>query len=162
MKSSWFRNTIVTSVLAALMACLIPVSAAAQERDRNTNDSPYYSQPQDDSYRSHDDSNRGRARDDSYRRNDDSYRGQDGSYRAQRPRQDQGYYREPSYSQPYGRPAFQQHRSVGKSVLIVGGSAAAGAGIGALAGGGKGAGIGAIVGGLGGFIYDRATANHNH
>ncbi|HZR28433.1 MAG TPA: hypothetical protein VFA71_06600, partial [Terriglobales bacterium] len=79
-----------------------------------------------------------------------------------RPRPRQAYYSEP-YSQPdsrYYQPQYQQHRSVGKSALIVGGSAAAGAGIGALAGGGKGAGIGAIAGGLGGFIYDRLTANH--
>jgi hypothetical protein len=46
------------------------------------------------------------------------------------------------------------------SVLIVAGSSAAGAGIGALAGGKKGAGIGAIAGAVGGLIYDRATANH--
>jgi hypothetical protein len=39
----------------------------------------------------------------------------------------------------------------------VGGSAGVGAGIGALAGGGKGAGIGALAGGAGGFIYDRLT-----
>jgi hypothetical protein len=42
-------------------------------------------------------------------------------------------------------------------VAIVGGSAAAGAGIGALAGDPTGAGIGAIAGGTAGFIYDRKT-----
>ena len=51
-------------------------------------------------------------------------------------------------------------RSKGKSAAIVGGSAAAGAGIGAIAGGGKGAAIGAISGGGAGFIYDRLTHNH--
>jgi hypothetical protein len=50
-------------------------------------------------------------------------------------------------------------RSTGKSVAIVGGSAGAGAAIGALAGGGKGAGIGALTGGAAGFIYDRLTHN---
>jgi hypothetical protein len=43
--------------------------------------------------------------------------------------------------------------------MIVGGSAAAGAGLGALAGGKKGAAIGAISGGVAGLIYDRMTAN---
>ncbi len=51
-----------------------------------------------------------------------------------------------------------KQRSKKKSALIVGGSAAAGAAIGALAGGGKGAGIGAIAGGIGGLVYDRSTA----
>lgn len=55
------------------------------------------------------------------------------------------------------QPVIKQ-RSKKKSALIVGGSAAAGAAIGALAGGGKGAGIGAIAGGISGLVYDRTTA----
>ena len=51
-----------------------------------------------------------------------------------------------------------RERSKKKSAAIVGGSAGAGAAIGALAGGGKGAAIGAIAGGVGGLIYDRKTA----
>src|SRR5207237_8984953 len=50
-------------------------------------------------------------------------------------------------------------RSLGKEVLIVGGAAGAGAGIGALAGGGRGAGIGALSGGVAGLVYDLATRN---
>ena len=55
---------------------------------------------------------------------------------------------------------YHHGRSTGKSVAIVAGSAAGGAAIGAIAGGGKGAGIGALAGGAGGFIYDRLTHNH--
>ncbi len=44
-----------------------------------------------------------------------------------------------------------------QEALIIGGSAGAGAGIGALAGGKKGAGVGAAAGGVGGLIYDLAT-----
>lgn len=58
----------------------------------------------------------------------------------------------------YGEP-IQKKRSTGKSVMIVAGSAGAGAAIGAMAGGKKGAGIGAISGGVAGLIYDRMTAN---
>jgi hypothetical protein len=50
-------------------------------------------------------------------------------------------------------------RSLQQEALIVGGSAGAGAAIGAIAGGGKGAGIGALSGGIAGLVYDLATRN---
>ena len=53
--------------------------------------------------------------------------------------------------------AHPRQRSWEKELLIIGGSAGAGAGVGALAGGKKGAGIGAGAGGIGGLIYDLAT-----
>ena len=66
------------------------------------------------------------------------------------------------YRYNYGRDyGYYSRRSPGKSAAIVGGSAAAGAVVGALAGGGKGAAVGAIVGGLGGVIFDQAT-KHRH
>jgi hypothetical protein len=55
------------------------------------------------------------------------------------------------------RPSPTSTRSWQKEVMIVGGSAGAGAAIGALAGGKKGAGVGAAAGGVGGLIYDLAT-----
>jgi hypothetical protein len=68
------------------------------------------------------------------------------------------YSSAPVYSRA---PVYQTHpkRSLGKEALIVGGSAGAGAAIGALAGGGKGAGIGALSGGIAGLVYDLATRN---
>ena len=56
-------------------------------------------------------------------------------------------------------PQLPKKRSWEKEALIIGGSAAAGAGIGALAGGKKGAGIGAASGGVAGLIYDLTTRN---
>ena len=50
-----------------------------------------------------------------------------------------------------------RQRSWEKEVMIIGGSAGAGAAVGALTGGKKGAGIGAGAGGLGGLIYDLTT-----
>lgn len=54
---------------------------------------------------------------------------------------------------------YHHGRTIGKSALIIGGTAAGGAAIGALAGGGKGAALGALSGGLGGLVYDRLTHN---
>ncbi len=61
----------------------------------------------------------------------------------------------------YQAPVYQTHkkRSLEREALIVGGSAGAGAAIGAIAGGGKGAGIGALSGGIAGLVYDLATRN---
>jgi hypothetical protein len=59
----------------------------------------------------------------------------------------------------YKRGHWWHRRSRKRSAAIIIGSAAAGAGIGALAGGGKGAEIGAASGGTAGFVYDRMTRN---
>jgi len=74
-------------------------------------------------------------------------------YRQSYTNQSNNYYygNDGRYYSDYGR------RSKGKSAAIIGGSAAAGAVIGALAGRGKGAAIGALIGGVGGLIYDRST-----
>lgn len=53
----------------------------------------------------------------------------------------------------------EEGRSWQKEALIVGGSAGAGAAIGAVAGGKKGAAIGAVSGGIAGLVYDLATRN---
>jgi hypothetical protein len=65
-----------------------------------------------------------------------------------------GPYREYRHSRSH------QGRSKKHSVEIVAGTAAAGAAIGAIAGGGKGAALGGISGAGAGFIYDRLTHNH--
>ncbi len=56
-------------------------------------------------------------------------------------------------------PTVHRRRSWEREVLIVGGSAGAGAAIGGLAKGKKGAAVGALTGGVAGLIYDLATRN---
>jgi outer membrane lipoprotein SlyB len=79
-------------------------------------------------------SNNSRYRDDSYR---------DSNYRTDTYRDD--------------RRVYNGRRSTEKSAVIIGGTAAAGAVLGGIAGGGKGAAIGALSGGAIGAIYDRLT-----
>ena len=56
-------------------------------------------------------------------------------------------------------PTVKRHRSWEHEALIVGGSAGAGAAIGAVAKGKRGAAVGALTGGIAGLIYDLATRN---
>jgi hypothetical protein len=58
-----------------------------------------------------------------------------------------------------GTAKSQNKRSLGREALIVGGSAGAGAAVGAVAGGKKGAAVGAISGGMAGLVYDLLTRN---
>ena len=147
MRNSVIRTAIVTSLVTAIAVSALSLYAVPRLMS-NSNDSPYTAQPAVN--------NASAAQDDTY------------ITPPPRARLRRAYYQGPSNVQPtYSQPVYSQpvshHRSLGKSVLIVGGSAAAGAAIGGLAGGKKGAGIGAIAGGIGGLIYDRATANKvNH
>jgi hypothetical protein len=59
------------------------------------------------------------------------------------------------------RTTVRRKRPGAESALIIGGSTAAGAGVGAVLGGKKGAIVGAILGGVGGTVYDRTTRDRN-
>ncbi len=64
----------------------------------------------------------------------------------------------PTYQRTVYEPRpTQTTRSWKKSALIIGGSAAAGAGVGAIVDGGGGAKKGAVIGGVAGTVYDLAT-----
>jgi len=57
------------------------------------------------------------------------------------------------------RAEAKNSRTIKESALIIGGSAGAGAGIGAIAKGKKGAALGAAIGGVAGTVYDLMTRN---
>jgi hypothetical protein len=63
------------------------------------------------------------------------------------------------YPRTTTRPVATRGRTWKKSAVIIGGSTAAGAGVGALLNGGSGAKKGAVVGLVGGVVYDIATRN---
>ena len=70
----------------------------------------------------------------------------------------QRYYAEPYYrggagTSYYGQRYYGNRHSTRDAILTVGAPAAVGAGIGAIAAGGKGAGVGALIGGGGGALF---------
>ncbi len=67
--------------------------------------------------------------------------------------------REPVSYRTVSSEPVKTGRSWKKSVLIIGGSAAGGAGLGAIVGGKGGAVKGAVIGGIAGTVYDIATRN---
>jgi hypothetical protein len=67
--------------------------------------------------------------------------------------------RQPVYRTTSSDAPVKSPRSWKKSALIIGGSAAGGAGVGAILDGKSGAKKGAIVGGIAGTVYDIATRN---
>jgi hypothetical protein len=66
---------------------------------------------------------------------------------------------QPAYRGERAPQPFRQQRNLEHQALIVGGGAAAGSAIRAVAGGGKGAAVGALSGGVAGLTYDLLTRN---
>ena len=85
----------------------------------------------------------------------------DGDHRDFRSNDFREDYRRGDYGYGYARPDYRDHH-VGRSVAIVGGSAAGGALIGAAVGQGRGAAIGAVVGGVAGLVGDQIARHHGH
>lgn len=75
-------------------------------------------------------------------------------------------YRDADRRDDYGRGGYgygrydDRDRHVGRSVAIIGGSAAGGALIGGAVGQGRGAAVGAVVGGVAGLIGDQIARHH--
>lgn len=137
---SWRKTVLSVTLLASGLLAVVP-NAVARENCRNDGRSRSAQ-----SMRNRNDTGYYGSTSDRYRR-DDRYQG--------------GYYRnDRSYRDaPYYDDGYYEPRSAGKSAAIIGGSAAAGAAVGAVTGGKKGAIIGGAVGAAGGLIYDRTTRN---
>jgi len=96
----------------------------------------------------------------------EGYYGDSGDYGQQRvyqapPVSNYGYdrsgygYDRGSYGYNRGGDGYYNRNRAGRSAAYIGGGAAAGAAIGALAGHGTGAAIGAVAGGIGGYLYQK-------
>jgi len=144
MKSIQWKQRGIVAIFAVSLLGVPQIAAAYDGCNRNAYYNGTYQRPY---YRSHDGYGYGQPYGD--------YRNA-GNYDSDYARDHFGGegYRDDNY---YGDYGYYSQRSHGKSAAIVGGTAAAGAIFGALAGGGKGAAIGAVVGGLGGLIFDQAT-----
>lgn len=154
------------NVIAALIGTGIPAMAAQEGYDAHHRGGVQYQSAGQRGDRHDNDGRNRNVRNDNRRDYDRGYR-DDRSYRDDRGYRDDrsnGYSYAPAYGEPVYNDGYydRDHRSHdGRAVAVIGGSAAAGALIGAAAGHGQGAVIGAVVGGIAGAVVN-AAADHHH
>ncbi len=148
------------NVLVALMGASIPAVAAQDGYDGHNRGGMQYQTVDHRGDRDWNDNRnrdfRGDDRGDRDRRSYDR-RDYDRGYQGGPVYQSAPVYVGPSYEGGY----YRDSNHTGRTVAIVGGSAAAGALIGAAAGHGQGAVVGALIGGVAGAAVS-AAANHHH
>jgi hypothetical protein len=158
------RKFTAIKIIAALVAAGIPAVAAQDGYHNNRGEMQYQSAGRDDRQWNRD----GRAYDrrdndrrDYDRRDDDrGYRGNWGYGYAYAPvpvHPPEAVYAAPAYDNGY----YEGRTHNGRTAAIIGGSAAAGALIGAAAGHGQGAVAGAIIGGIAGAAISAGADHHD-